>query len=313
MTTNNDNTPVLVTIYTLVYNHEPYLRQCLEGLVMQKTNFKFKCFVHDDASTDNSAAIIKEYVAKYPELFDVVLENENQYSKHDGSLERIIEQHLEGKYIAICEGDDYWTDPLKLQKQVDTLESNPSISLVYTGFKNVDTAGKLIGRSYYEKLCSKSPSGDILGNLFQRNCIMTATVVYRKDIYDSKLYKDSPGFYDYSIFLSAAMLGKIIFLKEKMACYRMTPGSLIVSHKKDLKPVFDQIFVYFSKAFLDGEGFGRTFFQRFKIYGSIVLGALNNNDRLRIILKNKKLLAIYPFILFYSFAIRAWSKLNRSI
>ena len=91
---------------------------------MQKTNFRFEAIVHDDASTDGTAAIIKEYADKYPNIIKPILETENQYSKHDGSLARIIQKHMRGKYIAMCEGDDYWTDPLKLQKQVDFLESH---------------------------------------------------------------------------------------------------------------------------------------------------------------------------------------------
>ena len=124
--------PVIVTIRCLVYNHEPYLRQCLDGFVMQKTNFRFEAIVHDDASTDGSAAIIREYAEKYPEIIKPIIETENQYSKHDGSLRKIMIDHTRGKYIAICEGDDYWIDPLKLQKQVDFLEKNPEYGLVYT-------------------------------------------------------------------------------------------------------------------------------------------------------------------------------------
>lgn len=114
-----DNTEQpMVSIKCLVYNHAPYLRQCLDGFVMQKTNFRFEAIVHDDCSTDGSQEIIKEYAAKYPDIIKPIYETENQYSKHDGSLSRIIYKHIRGKYIAHCEGDDYWTDPNKLQLQV---------------------------------------------------------------------------------------------------------------------------------------------------------------------------------------------------
>ena len=114
----------LVSIQCLVYNHEPFLRQCLDGFVMQKTNFKFEAIIHDDFSTDGSAAIIREYAEKYPHIIKPIFETENQYSKRDGSLGRKMYDASCGKYIAICEGDDYWIDPLKLQKQVDFLETN---------------------------------------------------------------------------------------------------------------------------------------------------------------------------------------------
>ena len=126
---------IIVSIRCLVYNHEPYLRQCLDGFVMQKTNFRFEAIVHDDCSTDNSAKIIQEYAAKYPEIIKPIFETENQYSKHDGSLRRKMEDACKGKYIALCEGDDYWTDPLKLQKQVDILENDDTVGMVRT---NVD-------------------------------------------------------------------------------------------------------------------------------------------------------------------------------
>ena len=124
----------LVAIKCATYNHEPYIRDALEGFVMQKTNFPFVAIVHDDASTDGTPDIIREYAAKYPDIIKPIYETENQYSKRDGSLRRIMNAAVEAsgaKYVALCEGDDYWTDPLKLQKQVDFLESHPDYSLVF--------------------------------------------------------------------------------------------------------------------------------------------------------------------------------------
>lgn len=133
---HSDEAP-LVTIRCLTYNHEPYIRQCLEGFVMQRTTFRFEAVVHDDASTDGTASIIQEFAARYPDIIKPILETENQYSKKDGSLRRIMNAQMRGKYIAFCEGDDYWIDPLKLQKQVDFLEANPDYGLCYTDFNIV--------------------------------------------------------------------------------------------------------------------------------------------------------------------------------
>jgi len=116
----------LVSITCATYNHEAYIKEALEGFVMQKTSFPFEIIVHDDASTDNTASIIREYEARYPDLFVTIYEAENQYSKGYGDLSRIIYSAVRGKYIAVCEGDDYWTDPYKLQKQVEFLEYNPT-------------------------------------------------------------------------------------------------------------------------------------------------------------------------------------------
>lgn len=115
---------IVVSVACITYNHAPYIRQCLEGFLMQKTNFPIEIIVHDDASTDGTDDIIREYALKYPELFKVILQEENQYSKGVDVLSLVFERSA-GKYIALCEGDDYWTDPLKLQKQVDFLENNP--------------------------------------------------------------------------------------------------------------------------------------------------------------------------------------------
>lgn len=123
----------LVAIRTLVYNHAPYLHDYFRGILMQKTTFPFVAIVHDDASTDGSADIIREYAEKYPDIIKPIFETENQYSKHDGSLKRIMDTaccSFGSKYQALCEGDDYWTDPQKLQKQVMFLEGHPAYAMV---------------------------------------------------------------------------------------------------------------------------------------------------------------------------------------
>ena len=177
------NSPI-VTVYTLVYNHKPYLRQCLDGLVMQKTNFKYECFVHDDASTDGSASIIREYAEKFPEIIRPMIETENQWSKHDGSLDRIIQKNLRGKYVAICEGDDYWTDPYKLQKQVDYLESHPECTMTCCRTKLFSEKKKAyIGENYCYHHDRIVKTKDVIyrSGLF----ISTCSIVYRKEIKDN--------------------------------------------------------------------------------------------------------------------------------
>ncbi len=110
----------LVSICCITYNHEDFIRDAIEGFLMQKTSFPIEIIIHDDASTDNTANIIEEYANKYPDLFVTILQSENQWSKGGGSIyARFVYPRARGKYIALCEGDDYWTDPLKLQKQVD--------------------------------------------------------------------------------------------------------------------------------------------------------------------------------------------------
>lgn len=122
----------LVSICCLTYNHAPFIRKCLDGFLMQETSFPVEILIHDDASTDGTVDIIKEYTEKYPDRIFPLFEEENQYSKpHHKHLDLYNYERARGKYIAYCEGDDYWTDPFKLQKQVDFLEANPEYSVCW--------------------------------------------------------------------------------------------------------------------------------------------------------------------------------------
>lgn len=122
---------IMVSVCVLSYNHEKYIRKCLDGIVMQNTSFPIEVWVHDDASTDSSGNIIKEYQQRYPDIIKPILQKQNQYSKGGGILVRHVFPKCNGKYIALCEGDDYWTDPLKLQKQVDFLEAHLNYSVCW--------------------------------------------------------------------------------------------------------------------------------------------------------------------------------------
>lgn len=214
-----DKDEVVVSIRCLAYNHEPYIRQCLDGFVMQKTNFKVEVIVHDDASTDGTAAIIREYAEKYPELIKPIFETENQYSKHDGSLRRIMNEACIGKYIAMCEGDDYWIDPYKLQKQVDFLEEHPEYyvvgmrSLVY--YQHVNKYG--IYRNSLHWKTSFSISDYVLNILMH-----TSTFCIRRESMMRSLFVSDILQSDISLILHswASLSGKIKVLKDFGSVYR---------------------------------------------------------------------------------------------
>lgn len=130
----------LVSICCITYNHEKYIRDAIESFLMQETDFPFEIIIHDDASTDRTAEIIREYEKKYPDLIKPIYQTENQYSK-GVRVSLLTYKKSKGKYIAFCEGDDYWTDALKLQKQVTFLEENPDYVITYTAVEAFDENG----------------------------------------------------------------------------------------------------------------------------------------------------------------------------
>ncbi len=135
---------VEVSIFCLCYNHGQYLERCLDSFLMQKVDFNVEIIIHDDASNDNSIEIIKKYQEKYPFIIKSIFETENQYSKGINIENSIMPKHAKGKYIAICEGDDFWTDPYKLAMQVETFRQFSDCTFVVHKTRCVDLNNKLI-------------------------------------------------------------------------------------------------------------------------------------------------------------------------
>ena len=121
----------LVSVCCITYNHENFIRQALDSFLEQNANFPMEIIIHDDASTDNTVNVICEYQEKHPYLIKTILQCENQYSIRGFEFISDIFKQASGKYIALCEGDDYWIDPLKLQKQIDLMESDPKCVLSF--------------------------------------------------------------------------------------------------------------------------------------------------------------------------------------
>ncbi len=210
-----DNTEQpMVSIKCLVYNHAPYLRQCLDGFVMQKTNFRFEAIVHDDCSTDGSQEIIKEYAAKYPDIIKPIYETENQYSKHDGSLSRIINKHIRGKYIAHCEGDDYWTDPYKLQRQISYLKFHPEYVAVAENGIIYDM------RTKERKPFSSAIEHNLtIKELIEKRRFPTASVIYKRNIIKQDFF-DLRFHVDTIIWCYIASKGTFRYLTNISSVYR---------------------------------------------------------------------------------------------
>ena len=214
----NWDVPV-VSIQCITFNQEAYIAQALDSFLMQETTFPFQVVVHDDASTDNTANIIREYEAKYPLIIKPIYETENQFSKHDGSLSRIINPCLKGEFVAFCEGDDYWIEPSKLQKQVDFLKSNSDYSMCFHR-----------ARLKYEKdgLTCRLKCDDIENReyapkeMLERWIVPTASIVMRRKCLDYAI-KGSKRMLSGDIFivLRCGALGKIRGMSDCMSVYRV--------------------------------------------------------------------------------------------
>ena len=218
----------LVAIHCLVYNHEPYLRDCFEGFVMQQTNFPFVAIVHDDASTDGSAAIIREYEKRYPQVFKPIYEIENLYQRGGfAAINDVMNTAIEAtgaKYVAMCEGDDYWTDPLKLQKQVDFMEANPEYGLSYTDYNRLADATQTLTEAMFEKQNQYRPIS-YEQHLLKPGYLAPMTWLYRHELMNliAKANVHTDGTYAYM--LEFLYNSKVAYISEVTAVYRSHTGS----------------------------------------------------------------------------------------
>ena len=198
------NTP-LVSICCITYNHSQFIRKCLDGFLMQKTDFPIEILIHDDCSTDGTTEIIREYEAKYPDLIFPLYEEENQYQQGKaGEIDFYNYHRARGKYIAYCEGDDYWTNPLKLQKQVDFMETNPEYSVCFHNFQIYDVRNaKWSKPSYKQGKILQIGGEDISTEIFLHNANygQPLTMLFRVSKFDYqwstqyKYYRDTHEIY----------------------------------------------------------------------------------------------------------------------
>jgi glycosyltransferase involved in cell wall biosynthesis len=210
-----------VSILCITYNQKDYIKQCIDSFLMQKTDFDFEILINDDASNDGTSEILKEYRAKYPDKIILNLQQENQYSKGiRNMMVRFLLPRAKGKYIAICEGDDYWTDKTKLQKQVDFLDSNPDYSVCFhpvrVFFENKEKEDYIFPRDMTD--------GFTFESLLGANFIQTNSVMYRKQDYKGMAVDVIPG--DWYLHIYHAKFGKIGFINQVMSDYRRHPGGI---------------------------------------------------------------------------------------
>lgn len=212
-----EDSEIFVSIICYTYNQEKYVANALDSFVSQKTKFSFEILVHDDASSDNTASIIRKYEEKYPNLIKPMYRKENRYSKglSFGQIER-----ARGKYIAFCEGDDYWIDSFKLQKQVDALELHPECDICAHAAKKIDAVtNKEIGIIAHGKLDTIFEAEVVItgGGIF----VATNSLMLRRQIFENE-----PPFrkilnLDYTMQINGSLRGGMLYLAEYMSVYRV--------------------------------------------------------------------------------------------
>ena len=227
-----ENLSPLVSICCTAYNHEKYIKDALDGFLIQKTTFPFEIVVFDDASTDKTQQIILEYASNYPNLFRLFLQKENLWqNKQISGTFTISFPNARGKYIAWCEGDDYWTDPYKLQKQVDFLEKNEDYGLIHTNYTTF-----IQKENRFAEVSFKREEGNIFFQNLWGNQIASLTVLARKDLIMEAIKQDifKPNFLmsDYPLWLFILYNSKVSYIDDVTSVYRVLEVS--ASHSNDM-------------------------------------------------------------------------------
>ena len=214
---------IMVSVVCETYNHIRYIRDALDGFLAQKTDFPVEIIVHDDASTDGTADVVREYMEKYPGLIRGILQTENQYSKGVYTDLDCLFPMARGKYLAICEGDDYWVDPLKLQKQFEAMEAHPEVDISAHGcYEEQD--GKRTGEIAPASEDTVFPPEEVIrrGGGF----VASASLMFRRTLNETVPPFRRAFHNDYTIEIHGALRGGMLYLKDCMSVYRyMVAGS----------------------------------------------------------------------------------------
>ncbi len=238
----DSGTPV-VSVCMITYNHEKFIGQAIEGIVSQECNFKFEIVIGEDCSKDGTRKIIEDYTAKYPDILVPLYTEKNMGAKLNAT--RAL-THCRGKYIAFLEGDDYWTDPLKLQKQFDFMEANPDYTICFTRV-DVKDENNLEADDPYPVLTKDEFSLEDV--VMAENCFIPTATLFFPNI----LPRPLPEFYvnamsgDIGLHLLLGDKGKIKCLPGKTGVYREHPGG-ITKTEKARKESYQELFKLYIRA-----------------------------------------------------------------
>ena len=289
-----------VCVRCATFNHAAYITQTMDGFCMQQTDFPFICVITDDASTDGAQQVIRQYLNEQFEpfaplskgqgevfrhktnsncYFVVYLLEENHYSQGKSPLVYANPWMEQSDYAALCEGDDYWTDVKKLQRQADALDANRHAVMVYTNFRCVGANGEPVSRPLIERFPQRSHSGDNLPTLFRYgNYVLTLTTMYRREVWDSEAFKCCPVNIDFNLILSAALMGDFIWLPEQTANYRSLQSGMVMSNLQKGMQMITDIYRYYAGLLMNGQCKPLSLSKRIKITIFILKWALKRKD-----------------------------------
>jgi len=264
-------TTPLVDVFMPTYNHGTYLAQAIESVLAQKTDFAYRLNIADDCSTDGAQLLIKQYAEQNPDRIRAIVSPQHLGVLHKDRVSTKVLQSCTGKYVAILEGDDYWTDPHKLQKQVDFLESHPDFAICFHDVKTVNETG---AEQPHSVLPPQPKQVWTIEDLLAGNFIPTCSVMFRHG-----LIKEFPDWYtnlrigDWVLHVMNAQHGKIGYLKDVMAVYRIHEGSLWSSDDRlnqitETIEMLDQVDAYLGFKYRRRikESKGRRFLESAEIY-----------------------------------------------
>lgn len=228
---------ILVSIQCITYNQVDYIRDALDSFLMQKTSFPVEILIHDDASEDGTTEIIKEYEARFPHIIKPIYQKENLYSREPNKIGELQRDRAKGQYFAICEGDDYWIDPLKLEKQLRFMKDHPEMVMCVHNAKTINHKGEFGKYFRFKKIKDQSfiPKRQFIargGGGFPTASIMMKASLFNQipDYFD---HGASP---DFCIALHSITQGEIGYLQGEMSVYRvMAKNSWSSNISKDFK------------------------------------------------------------------------------
>ena len=211
---------VSVSVFLSTYNHKKYITECIESILAQKTNFEFEIIIHDDASTDGTTDILLDYKKRYPNKINLIVQKRNQYHIGVNNLIfKFVVPQVRGKYFAYIDGDDYWCDDYKLQKQFDYMEAHPKCSMCVHNCYCVDDYSNVLPYAF-PKSHGKMKTRDLID--YKRGIpVATSTFFFKFDCYKKfESWRLAFPVNDLTAFIQAAYDGYVYKIKDKMSCYR---------------------------------------------------------------------------------------------